>query len=250
MPDSQVLLDDLKRLIQKADKLHQDLSALGSQGIKPFYSNIRTVAEHGQHLLILGINPGGGRTRQADEERHGILRKLRDIKGKPVSAFLDEEGIEPGNLRYQSYVREMSNHLPKGNRDLRQVPFANICPLRTPSTKGADMHARVWLEGCAWGLELIQCLRPRLLLCLGNGDKRSSWGALRAMQPGQIEKCGFPQLSDIAKEHIHGGTQAWKEGRLNWTDVSTTMVLALAHPQCNLATRSFAGLDNWLAKLK
>lgn len=245
MPNAKTLVDDMKRLAQKADQLHQDLSTLpdgASQGTKPFFSNIRTIAEHGHDLLILGINPGGGRTRQDEEERDGILRKLTDVEGRPVSAFLDEEEIGSGPLSYRSYVLEMAKHLPKDYRDLRQVPFANICPLRTPSTKGADMHTRVWREGCAWGLELIQCLRPRLLLCLGNAEQRSGWGALRTMQREQIDK--------IIQEGIHGGTRAWKEGRLRWAGGATTTVLALAHPRCNMAKRSFARLDDWPARSK
>lgn len=203
--------------------------------MKPFYTNIRAVAEHGSKLLVLGINPGGSCSRHQKEARAGMLTALKDPKLRPWSAFLDEANLDaPRRNPYRSFVLQLGDQMWESREQLRIVPFGNLCPFRTPSTKRRDMHADVWREGSGWGWSLIKTLQPRVLLLLGNSNSRSGWGLLREKD----------QFLDTSEGPRHGRTLLWKRATLVWDAENSTQVVALPHPATRLQRKVLEELES------
>lgn len=59
---------------------------------------------------------------------------------------------------------------------LRAAPSFNVIPLRSCSVE--DIPGAAWYKAAEWFLQVLDHLRPQLIICNGNG-KRSAWGILK-----------------------------------------------------------------------
>ena len=130
-----------------------------------FFSG-RTAFSGRRKLYILGLNPGGNPTKQANETVAWHTAKVLREKPNKWSEYSDEswEGQSPGMYRIQPKIL----HLLK-NLDLEpgEVPSSNIVFER--SQKISDIANWRQLAEVCWPFHcaVIKQLRPRVILCLG-----------------------------------------------------------------------------------
>jgi len=130
-----------------------------------FYSG-RGAFEGTRPLYILGLNPGGSPTEQADET---VARDLSDWRTLPEawSAYLDEswQGKPPGTHGLQPRIAHMFGAL---GLDLRQVPASNVVFARSSSEAMLSAEKGMLLEQC-WPVHdaVIRNRRVKAILCLG-----------------------------------------------------------------------------------
>lgn len=131
-----------------------------------FYSG-RAAFSGRRELYILGLNPGGDPTEQANETVAWHTSKV--VRDKPYkwSEYSDEswKGKCPGKHGMQPRIL----HLLK-NLDLEpgEVPSSNIVFERSRTGKDIEKNLRQLAEMC-WPFHraVIKQLRPRVILCLG-----------------------------------------------------------------------------------
>ena len=129
-----------------------------------FYSG-RTAFSGRRELYILGLNPGGDPTKQANKTVAWHTSKVLREKPDKWSEYSDESwgGKPPGKHGMQPRIL----HLLK-NLDLEpgEVPSSNIVFER--SRRASDIAWRQLAEVC-WPFHraVIRQLRPRVILCFG-----------------------------------------------------------------------------------
>gem|GEM_PF-311748 len=117
-------------------------------------------------LYVLGLNPGGSPTKQADRT---IARDLAEWPNMPrhSSRYLDEawEGKAPGTYGMQPRIRHMFEKLAL---DLRRVPASNVAFVRSLSEADLATEKATLLDAC-WPVHevVMRELSVRTVLCLG-----------------------------------------------------------------------------------
>ncbi|MDP5281415.1 hypothetical protein Q9Q95_20990 [Sphingomonas sp. DG1-23] len=131
-------------------------------------------------LYILGLNPGGSPTKQANETLRRDIAEWKALM-KPWSAYLDEswQGRPPGTHGMQPRMRHMFDRL---DLDLREVPASNVVFAR--SIGEATLAEKVLLLTRCWPVHeaVISELGVRTILCLGSTAGRWVRDALAANQ--------------------------------------------------------------------
>lgn len=117
-------------------------------------------------LYILGLNPGGSPSAQAEETIARDLAEWRAL-GAPWSAYLDEswQGRPPGTHGMQPRMRHMFDQL---GLDLRLTPASNVVFPRS-TTEAALAAEKAPLLAQCWPVHqaVIKQLGIRTILCLG-----------------------------------------------------------------------------------
>ena len=141
---------------------------LGLSG-RVFYSGRSAFTEKGE-LYVLGFNPGG----DPESERETVDRHTSFVLHEAPalwSAYCDEswKGKVPGKHGLQPRVLHLFKRI---GRDPRRIPCSNLIFVR--SSRAANLsHDN--LEELCWPVHqaIIERLRPRVVLCLGNqvGDR-------------------------------------------------------------------------------
>ena len=225
----------------------QTLRAIGRQvfGFKPFYIN-RMAFEANRHaLMVLGINPGGGAEGERAEQAQGYLTRILDPQGGPFCSITPGKNGEPGSekqryaVRVRAYLASVLGWEQTSALDPKYplIPLGNINPFRAPTA--ATMEDDAWAAGVGLGLELIASSQPKLLLLIGTGGGRSTWGALRnhlLLKPGLADMASGPWSGQPAAPEVSGAKQAL----LTWHDTgAVTQVLALPHPKVPITTQAY-----------
>lgn len=145
-----------------------------------FYSG-PSAFEGDRRLYILGLNPGGSPSAQAEETVERDVSEWKALS-QPWSAYVDEawQGRPPGTHGMQPRMRHMFNQL---ELDLRQVPASNVVFVRSANEASLAAEKARLLPQC-WPVHdaVIRGLGVRVILCLGGTAGRWVRDALGADQ--------------------------------------------------------------------
>lgn len=144
-----------------------------------FYTG-RSAFQQQADLYILGLNPGGSPTLQAEETIARHLNDWHDDVHEHWSAYLDDRwrGRPPGAYGLQPRIAHMFSRL---GHNLRDIPAANVVFVRSASEADLDTEKRALLRAC-WPVHeaVIYSLNVRAVLALGSTAGRWVRGALGA----------------------------------------------------------------------
>ena len=188
----------------KADYPPWERAPGGRSNVKPWYS-ARNRFEHGVERALIGIDPGGDPS--APDNTTG--QQYHDqLNGDTFNAFLDESwpGYRPGGAPLQTAIRDVYRNLyqesnPEGK--IRGTACFNVCPVRTGIGSKLPPHGRVWQLSTSWMWEVIEHIRPKEVICIGNGGT-SPWQALRANDQ--------PPIKFAKRAHLKYGTATLRDG--------------------------------------
>jgi hypothetical protein len=164
-------------------------------------------------LYILGLNPGGSPSRQAEET---VGKDLQDWRTLPQlwSSYADEswEGRPAGSCGMQPRILHMLAGL---NLDARKVPASNVVFVRSATEAALTERKELFLRLC-WPVHeaVIRDLGVTTLLCLGGTAGR--WAR---------EALGADQLVDSWRET---NARGWA-GQAH-TNVAGQCVVTVPHP--------------------
>ena len=192
-------------------------------GIKPWYSYAGLFDRPATRVFI-GLNPGGSSVSEDldVEYRSAVHKNLRycswvDEAWERRGGGLYPVGDSPLQNRAQRAFRVMYE---EGWEDvLRNTPCFNVVPFRT--RRGADLPQRAWNAATVWFQEVLEHLRPNLIICNGNSAGRSPWSALAKYR---IE----PDASGDIPTRPGAGAYI-KIGKAASSPLAGTTILALPH---------------------
>lgn len=154
------------------------------------------------NVYVLGFNPGG----RVDSDENSVARSLESTTSEPYSIYCDEvwprDGKKAaGEHRHQYRVREYLAKL--GEPDARKVAASNILFAKSPQASMSLKFDRNWLDIC-WEVHqyLLSEVRPRFILCLGNGEKLSAYNEVRrrsGWRPGPSDNFKACEGPDVVK---------------------------------------------------
>lgn len=131
-----------------------------------FYTG-RSAFSRSCDLYILGLNPGGSPSRQADETIQRDISDWQDQEHQHWSAYLDESwaGRPEGSYGMQPRLRHMFHQL---GRNLRDIPAANVVFVRSPNEAALETEKAALLRAC-WPVHaaVLGDLDIRVVLALG-----------------------------------------------------------------------------------
>ena len=206
-----------RRFEKKATELLEEAEARRESvyGIKPWYCSASFI-DSGAKIAFIGANPGGGPQSQEDDKRLGILRQ--PYNDSRYCAWLDDRHWE-GDGSLQRRVIEAFEVLfgPRGRDTLRSAACFNVVPLRTGGV--ADLSQATWEKGIVWTVEVLEHIKPEVIVCNGNGAGRSAWNVFnrRRFVVAELEECTVY------------GTFRLKSGRIASQRLQGARVIGLPH---------------------
>ena len=189
-----------KKLQQEADKQARKLRNAGISGAKCWYCDAKLI-ENGATRAFVGINPAGGKSSEQIDIERGSLEAPYSVRG--YNSWLDEDGWEGKGRQHQARVKQMfeSMYGRAWAEKLRETACLNVVPLRTGNA--SEIPATVWDFSYQWFGHVIEHVRPKLILCNGNGEIKSPWAVL----------CSLYRVNDVKKIPVGapGSTASIKE---------------------------------------
>lgn len=155
--------------------------------VKPWY-NPRWMFNRGAKRVFLGINPGGD---PGNPDGTGDGHVCTDPDSHGEDGAYNSWLCEYWGAVTSSGVRKPDPHQAAvwlafeamyGESDwedvLKHTPTFNVCPLRTRVSE--SLPNDVWERSKKWCKQVIHELRPKTIICNGNGEGlRSPWSVLR-----------------------------------------------------------------------
>lgn len=127
-------------------------------------------------LYIMGFNPGG------DEKEPTVIQTLNDRPDDYCDYNDGDWGNGKGNAPHQQRVKRLLEKLRNEDKEaICSVFAANAIFIR--STKASDLPDPQDLWKKHWPIHqyFLAIVRPKVIICLGNGDRLSSFSLLRAV---------------------------------------------------------------------
>ena len=195
---------------------------------KPFEDSIYGVAcwssaarlfDEGAERVFIGTNPGGDEKDHRDAKRKGY-HQMR-YRSHNFNAWLDEgwRGSVPGQRANQRNVQQVFQAM-YGNKEwekvLRNTACFEVAPFRTPEIKAMPLEA--WDIAIPWFQKVLEHVKPRLIICNGNGERQSPWSVL-----GEIYS-----LRDKNKTRVEG-VASIKQAVIRHGILKDTRIVALPH---------------------
>jgi len=159
-------------IIHLADKA---LGKFAERSGSIFYSSFHTLKKG--DFYFMGLNPGGDETQ--DGHQATILESIYNHhqlsqKNPRYSSYCDEDW---GRSNHQARVCEIANAL---GQDIRDIFSANAIFVRSINASGIARDFTELKDACL-GLHeyFLSIVQPRVIVCLGNGEKLSPFSILR-----------------------------------------------------------------------
>ena len=195
------------------------------RNFKPWYSPRGVIDEGvgGVGCVLIGVNPGGcpGEHDPTTNERRWE-RSMDD--DHPFNAYIDEKwerkkmGEAPLQRAVQKVFKALYRDERKSKLKLRNTVCFNVCPIRTHDT--SCIPEGLWKESVDWCLEVLERLKPKHVICIGNGEEtKSPWAAMK-------RKNGFKELHEPSWKI---GKVRLKYGEFNTETLARTSVIGLRH---------------------
>ena len=206
----------------RAKQMYEQAQSRGEEvyGIKPWYSSVSLI-DNSADIAFIGANPGGGRVDQINDEKLGYLQLPYD-EDLQYQAWLDDRhwGDKDLQMRAIEAFGILYGGRDKGKDALRNAASFNVVPMRS---SGVDKLSRqTWNEGVKWCLDVLDCISPSVIVCLGNGKSpgRSAWSVVAD------KKYGFGRTE--YEERPVNGTYNLKRGRASLKS-KDVLVIGLPH---------------------
>ena len=186
-------------------------------GIKCWYSAAGLFVE-GAKRVFVGINPGGGEEADSTPDEIEIHRQA-SYKDPRFNAWLDESwGNPPGEHKHQRAAKRVFRILYKENWQevFRTTPCFNVSPFRTPNIN--QLPEEAWRESESWFKQVMEHLKPKCVICDGNGKYRSLWSAL----------CNIYSVDETIPKRIQRNIYL-KQGVIQSAPLTDTRIIALPH---------------------
>ena len=197
----------------RAKKMYEQAQSRGEEvyGIKPWYSSVSLI-ENGTDIAFIGANPGGGRIDQTNDERLGYLQLPYD-ESQQYQAWLDD--MHWGDKDLQERAIEAFEILfgSRGRDTLRNTASFNVVPMR--SKVANKLSRQTWNEGVNWCIDVVANVKPKTIICLGNGEAKSAWSVFKR------------DMTEVEKRPIYNNFSL-KRGRANFR-FNNALVIGLPH---------------------
>jgi hypothetical protein len=222
----------LKTMDQRAKAMEQKISD-PDHWAKPYYSDVNTFV-NGVPTALVGLNPAGDRySHQLNKEDSAEERTWSG--DKPFhNAYLDErwgtrsKGVwEPGCAQLQVAVQQVYASIFGDTwcEQLRETACFNLIPVSSRNTRDPTLKS-IRDEGVAWGIELLNYLKPKLIIL--NGNSKTNPG--NVLQSAWVELCdNFAFVSQPQSTHLEPRRYSIKHAVLGSGPLKDTRVIALPH---------------------
>lgn len=182
-------------------------------GIKPWYCSVRII-ENGAKVAFIGANPGGGPQSEEDDKQRSILRL--PYENKKYNAWLDDTHWENGGEQQQRAIEVFRIFFgpQRAERILRNAACFNVVPLRSKEVK--DLSLETWKKGVSWCVDVLEHVSPKVIVCNGNGNRRSAWSVFRL------------DITELEERKIYN-TFSLKRGRIACGKLAGALVIGLPH---------------------
>ena len=181
-------------------------------GVKCWYCDASLI-ENGADRAFIGINPGGQKGDDIYDNKMGYLEA--PYEENSFNAWLDEEW--PKGNPHQKATRKLFQEMygeERWEQVLRSTACFNTCPLRTSSAK--DLPDSLWNSSTEWVIEVMNQVRPQLIICNGSGKFRSPWSVIT----------GHYGVDLVFDEEVQANGYL-REGRLKLAPLTDVRVLGL-----------------------
>ena len=185
-------------------------------GVKPWYTAARLFNQSTERVFV-GINPGGDERSNSRED----IGKGPAYDDPNFNAWLDERwqsNKPPGKDIHQLSAQRVFKIL-YGNdweKVFRNTPCFNATPFRTPNINQLPREA--WEASIPWFQHVIEHLKPKLIICNGNGEDQSPWSVI----------CSIYSIGEMTKTPIQNKISI-KQGIIQSAPLKDTRILALPH---------------------
>ena len=155
----------------------------GRSNLKPWYSS-RSVFKSGVEIVLMSANPAGDPNNPPADT--GVHTYQRNLDREGFNAYLHESwddypvGKAPLQCAVSIVFQEIFGHC-RSETTLLQAACFDLCPIRTRDTKESNLPETVWKASVDWSQEVLDHLRPNIIVCVGNGNQRSAWSAVRSI---------------------------------------------------------------------
>lgn len=180
-------------------------------GVKCWYSSVRLLDQESKRVF-LSINPGGDRPDPWEDQ-------MAPYVDPQHNAWLDQDwGKGPGGTPHQKRAVKVFDALygTNGKSVLRGTPSFPVAPFRTP--RANMLPASAWQAAKSWFWEVLEHLKPCVILCNGNSETKSPWSVL----------CERYEVRRIKRTKV-GRTAFLKEGIIHSGDLRGTKIIATPH---------------------
>ena len=140
-----------------------------------YWYNPRCLFQSPAKRVFVGVFP----RREGDSWKRESLDYLDySCEGEIYNEWIDGEweGKGPEHQRLARVVYEELYGRDEWESKLRASPSFNVMPLRSYSVE--DIPDAAWDKAAEWFLEVLDHLKPQLIICNGNG-KHSAWNILK-----------------------------------------------------------------------
>ena len=175
-------LDEMKlQATLHAESLHSK-----DHWAKPFYSDVH-LFKPGVRRVFIGVNSKGDKCSHKFDQKQENEQRVWSGNKPLHNAYMDEcwgncnkSPAPKGRSHLQIAAQEVFKGMygPKWKRRLRNTPCFNLIPVSSDGIQDEKLGN----AGVEWSVELIEYLRPHLIILYGNGltpkKGRSVWFAL------------------------------------------------------------------------
>ena len=185
-----------------ADEIH---------GVKCWYSAARLFDAPAERVFV-SINPGGDKPDPQQDQMSPYVDPNHN-------AWLDQDwGHGPGGSKHQKRTVKAFEALYStcGKSVLRDTPSFPAAPFRTP--RANKLPECAWKVAKCWFCEVLERLRPCVVICNGNSEAMSPWSVLRERY--EVE---------VSQPIKLGHTAYLKEGVIHSGVLRGTKILAMPH---------------------
>lgn len=174
--------------------VQQARRAFGAVSVNVFYTNPEATLRPGA-LYIAGQNPGGDpRSIPSQREETPLDLPQRRAERQDWCKFLDESW----DTHYRENVKFMvGKTLAGGVPDLRQAFCTNALFMRGAlSRNGVDLDS-LWAVCRPWHIRWFDIVKPRAVICLGNGQETSAYAWFKSLLSDVRELPGVPTYNNF-----------------------------------------------------
>ena len=199
----------------RAKQMYEQAQNRGEEvyGIKPWYSSVSLI-ENGTDIAFIGANPGGRRIDQTNDEQLGYLQLPYD-ENQQYQAWLDDRhwGDEDLQRRAIEAFGILFGSIDRGRDALRNTASFNVVPMRSSDVN--KLSRQTWNEGVNWCLDVVASVKPKTIICLGNGEAKSAWSVFKE------------GMTEVEKRPIYNNFSL-KRGRADFR-FNNALVIGLPH---------------------
>lgn len=177
-------------------------------------------------VYLMGLNPGGD---PADSSAPNVGRSLDQLADR-YSAYADESWTTgSGESRHQKHVLHLLDQLHLSTYETLSANAIFVRSKDTAKLRDVEGIASAWIAAdMCWPVHqvLLSIVRPRAIVCLGNGEGTTSWGMLRH----RLKSSGAGSWSSESETADFRAGKAARASVTLGVETLECAVVGLAHP--------------------